>query len=67
VSFLDLVSFTTQRSVYKVSLCYARTGVDDERNIRQTLATALESMNHEVVTASTGEEALCSGSSGRSR
>ena len=32
--------------------------VDDERNIRQTLATALESMNHEVVTASTGEEAL---------
>jgi len=32
--------------------------VDDERNIRQTLATALESMNHEVVTASTGEETL---------
>src|SRR6266404_8430806 len=32
--------------------------VDDERNIRQTLATALESMNHEVVTASIGEEAL---------
>jgi two-component system, NtrC family, response regulator AlgB len=32
--------------------------VDDERNIRQTLATALESMNYEVLTASTGEEAL---------
>src|SRR3981081_851387 len=32
--------------------------VDDERHIRQTLATALESMDYEVVTASTGEEAL---------
>jgi two-component system, NtrC family, response regulator AlgB len=32
--------------------------VDDERNIRQTLATALESMDYEVLTASTGEEAL---------
>jgi two-component system, NtrC family, response regulator AlgB len=32
--------------------------VDDEKNIRQTMATALESMNHEAVTASTGEEAL---------
>jgi len=32
--------------------------VDDERNIRQTMATALESMDHEVVTVSTGGEAL---------
>jgi NtrC-family two-component system response regulator AlgB len=32
--------------------------VDDERNIRQTMATALESMDHEVVTVSTGNEAL---------
>jgi two-component system, NtrC family, response regulator AlgB len=32
--------------------------VDDERNIRQTMATALESMDHEVVTVSSGEEAL---------
>jgi two-component system, NtrC family, response regulator AlgB len=32
--------------------------VDDERNIRQTMGTALESMDHEAVTVSTGEEAL---------
>jgi NtrC-family two-component system response regulator AlgB len=32
--------------------------VDDEKNIRQTMATALESMDHEVATVSTGEEAL---------
>jgi NtrC-family two-component system response regulator AlgB len=32
--------------------------VDDEKNIRQTMATALESMNYEVATASSGEEAL---------
>jgi NtrC-family two-component system response regulator AlgB len=32
--------------------------VDDEKNIRQTMATAVESMSHEVVTASTSEEAL---------
>jgi NtrC-family two-component system response regulator AlgB len=32
--------------------------VDDERNIRRTMATALESMDHEVATASTGVEAL---------
>src|SRR2546429_9786721 len=32
--------------------------VDDERNIRQIMATALESMDHEVVTVSTGGEAL---------
>jgi two-component system, NtrC family, response regulator AlgB len=32
--------------------------VDDEKNIRQTMATAVESMNHEVMTAATSEEVL---------
>ena len=32
--------------------------VDDQRNIRRTMATALESMDHEVATAATGEEAM---------
>jgi two-component system, NtrC family, response regulator AlgB len=32
--------------------------VDDEKNIRQTMATALESMDHDVVTASSGQETL---------
>ena len=32
--------------------------VDDEKNIRQAMATALEVMDHEVATASTGQEAL---------
>src|SRR5258706_15830993 len=32
--------------------------VDDERNIRQTMGTAMESMDHEAVTGSTGEEGL---------
>ena len=32
--------------------------VDDERNIRRTFSLALESMNHEVSTASSGRDAL---------
>src|ERR1700739_2847516 len=32
--------------------------VDDEKNIRQAMATALEVMDHEVATASTAQEAL---------
>src|ERR1700751_5218828 len=32
--------------------------VDDEQNIRPTLALALESMGHEAATAATGPEAL---------
>ncbi len=32
--------------------------VDDEKNIRRTMAMALESMDHEVVCAATGAEAL---------
>jgi two-component system, NtrC family, response regulator AlgB len=32
--------------------------VDDEKNIRQAMATALEVMDHEVTTASTAQEAL---------
>ena len=32
--------------------------VDDQKNIRRIMATALESMAHEVATASTGVEAL---------
>jgi len=32
--------------------------VDDERNIRRTFSLALESMNHEVSTASSGQDAL---------
>ena len=32
--------------------------VDDEKNIRRTMAMALESMDHEVVCASSGAEAI---------
>ena len=32
--------------------------VDDEKNIRQAMATALEVMDHEVATAATAQEAL---------
>src|SRR5215469_8873584 len=32
--------------------------VDDEKNIRQAMATALEVMDHEVATASTAQDAL---------
>jgi NtrC-family two-component system response regulator AlgB len=45
--------------ILAVSFCGMRIlVVDDEKNIRQAMATALEIMDHEVATASTAQEAL---------